>query len=230
VKSPPKAVTKSFKATLERGNSALKWVIVRIPFDVSKTWGARGQLRVRGDINGFAFRTSLFPTGSGGHLLLVNRRMQAAAKATVGMVANFRLEPDTKERVATVPLELESALAEDRALRRWFDRLNFSTRKDIGEWILEVKSAEARVRRAGQIAERMLATMDAERELPPILRVAFARDPLAQQGWKLMSPSRRRAHLFGIFYYRNPPAQARRVAKAVQDAHQLAQKKLDRLA
>jgi len=30
--------------------------------------------------------------------------------------------------------------------------------------------------------------------------------------------SRRRGHLFGIFYYRNPEARARRVAKAVEDA------------
>jgi uncharacterized protein YdeI (YjbR/CyaY-like superfamily) len=170
----------------------------------------------------------LFPTGNGRHTLLVNKRMQAAAKATVGMHANFRLEPDTEERIAVVPAELETALVEDRALRRWFDRLNFSTRRYIGDWILQVKSAEARVRRAAQIAERMLATMDAERELPPILRLAFARDPLAQQGWKLMSSSHRRAHLFAIFYYRTPPAQAHRIAKAVQDAHQLAQKKLGR--
>ena len=218
-------MAKSFQATLERSSSRLNWVIVRIPFDASKIWGTRGQLRVKGEINGFAFRTSLFPTGNGEHVLLVNKRMQAGAKASVGAAAQFRLEPDTEERNVTVPAELGKALAEDRALRRWFDRLNYSTRKYIVDWITEVKSTEARERRAGQIAERLLATMEAERELPPMLRTAFSRDPQAYEGWKRMSPSHRRRHLLGVFYYRDPGARARRVAKMVQEAYEFAERR-----
>ena len=67
----PKTPRKSFQAELERGYSRLNWVIVRIPFDVVRVWGARGLLKVRGEINGFEFRTSLFPTGQGRHVLLV---------------------------------------------------------------------------------------------------------------------------------------------------------------
>jgi uncharacterized protein YdeI (YjbR/CyaY-like superfamily) len=215
---------RSFHATLERGNSRLNWVIVRVPFDTAKIWGSRGQLRVEGNLNGFPFRTSLFPDGNGGHVLLVNNRMQKGARTTVGATALFCLEPDKAEREIVMPAELERALSEDRALHRWFDRLNFSTRNDITKWVSGVKSAEARIRRSMQIAERLLATMDAEKDLPPILRVAFARDPRALEGWKLMSPSRRRGHLLGIFYYRDPKAQARRAAKAVADAYALAEK------
>jgi len=39
-----------------------------------------------------------------------------------------------------------------------------------------------------------------------------------------MSVSRRRAHLFGIFYYRTPDAQARRIEKMLEDAAALAEK------
>lgn len=200
-------------------------MIIRIPFDVLKIWGTRGQLRVKGEINGFAFRTSLFPTGKGYHYLLVNKRMQAGAKAAPGNVAQFRLEPDTEERRATVPAELKRCLAEDRSLRRWFGQLNYSTRREIGDWIIQVKSAEARARRAAQIAERLLATMEAERELPPVLKAAFARDPRALAGWQRMSPSHRRGHLFGIFYYRSPEARDRRVAKTIEDAIAFAERK-----
>jgi hypothetical protein len=211
-------MVKSFQATLERGSSRLNWVIARIPFDVSKVWGTRGQLRVKGTINGFPFHTSLFPTGSGEHVLLVNKKMQAGAEAGVGAVARFRLEPDTEERSVTIPAELERALAEDRALRRWFDRLNHSTRKYLTDLITDVKSADARERRAGQIAERLLATMEAERELPPILRTAFARDPQAYAGWKAMSVLKRRGHLLGIFGYRDPRSRDRRIAKMLKEA------------
>ena len=53
------AVSKRFKGTLERMPGRLGWTIVRVPFDVAKLWGSRGALRVRGEINGFDFRTSL---------------------------------------------------------------------------------------------------------------------------------------------------------------------------
>ena len=219
-----KLVAKSFQARLERIDSPLKWVMIRIPFDVVKVWGTRGNLKVKGQINGFAFRTSLFPRKNGDHMLLVNKRMQHGAKAVPGTVAKFRLEPDTEKRIVGVPVELKRAVAEEPSLRRWFDHLNYSTRKYIADWISQPKSAEARSRRAEQIAERLLATMEAERELPPILQAAFAQNSRARDGWERMSVSRRRGHLLGIFYYRNPDARARRVEKMLEDAVEFAKK------
>lgn len=222
-----RAAAKSFEAVLERDDRRLGWTIARIPFDVCKAWGTKGMLKVKGEINGFGFRTSLFPSGDGRHMLLVNKRMQAGARAALGGVARFRLEPDTEERTVEIPRELTKELSGERALRRWYDALNYSTRKEITNWINGVKSAEARERRAGQAAERLLATMEAEQELPPFIRMAFARDGRAYEGWKLMSPSHRRQHLLGIFYYRNPAARDRRVARTVQNARAYAEKKIN---
>jgi uncharacterized protein YdeI (YjbR/CyaY-like superfamily) len=86
-------------------------------------------------------------------------------------------------------------------LLHWYGRLNCSTRKEIAAWITDVKSTEARARRADLIAERLLATMEGERELPPILQVAFAHNARAREGWERMSLSRRRGHWLGIFYF-----------------------------
>src|SRR5271157_3526873 len=173
-------VAKRFEATLVRMPSRLNWIVIHIPFDAAGVWGLRGQIKVKGNINGFAFRTSLFPTGRGGHILLVNKRMQKGARAVAGGVAHFQLELDNEERIVVVPDELEHILGGDRSLRRWYDKLNPSARNDIAKWITDVKSGDARVRRAEQIAERLLAVMDAERELPPVLQVAFARPPHAR--------------------------------------------------
>ncbi len=226
-KAKPAAV-KRFEARLERMPSRLNWVIIRVPFDAAKLWGLRGQIRgqikVKGEINGFAFRTSLFPTGAGGHILLVNKRMQKGARAAAGSIARFQIELDNEERIVTIPGELKQILDKDRSLRRWYDHLNHSTRNDIANWITEPKSSEARKRRTEQIAERLLNVMEAERELPPVLQVAFARHPRARDGWEAMSASRRRGHLFGIFYYRNPEAQAKRIEKMVHDAMAIAEK------
>jgi uncharacterized protein YdeI (YjbR/CyaY-like superfamily) len=222
--SAAKSAKKRFEAKLERMRSRLNWTIVHIPFDAAKVWGLRGQIRVKGEINGFPIRTTLFPTGQGGHILLVNKRMQKGSRTAEGSVARFELELDKEERVAEIPDELDRILRQDRSLRRWYDDLNQSSRNDIAKWITDVKSGEARARRAEQIGERLLSVMEAERELPPVLQVAFARNSRARDGWEAMSDSRRRGHLFGIFYYRNPEAQAKRIEKMVDDAMAIAEK------
>jgi uncharacterized protein YdeI (YjbR/CyaY-like superfamily) len=144
------------------------------------------------------------------------------------MAARFRLEPDSKARVVAIPAELTRALSEDRTLQRWFDNLSRSIRNEICRVISQVKSPEARLRRARQMAERLMAAMEAEQELPPVLQIAFAQNPLAYQGWQVMSPLHRRRHLLGIFYYQSPDARARRIAKVVDEAALLAQKRKKR--
>jgi hypothetical protein len=114
---------KRFEATLERMRSRLNWVIVRVRFDAAKAFGVGGQIKIKGAINGFAFRTSLFATRDGGHILLVNKRMQKGARATVGAVAQFEIELDTEKRVPEIPEPLQRILARDRALRRWAQQL-----------------------------------------------------------------------------------------------------------
>jgi uncharacterized protein YdeI (YjbR/CyaY-like superfamily) len=189
-------------------------------------------LRVRGEIQsvngkngGFAFRTSLFPDPRGkGHMLLVNKRMQAAAKAKIGSKVQIRLEPDMEERAALVPSELATALRGDRRLRKWFDGLSYSMRKAIGDWVNEAKSAESRRQRGEKMAERLLLTLESERELPPILHAAFLRQPLARTGWESMTPVQRRSHLLGIFYYQTAEARERRASKAVEEALRVARR------
>jgi uncharacterized protein YdeI (YjbR/CyaY-like superfamily) len=221
-----RSVSKSFRAVLEPLRSGLGWVIARVPFDVAKAWPVRRGLRVRGEIEGFAFRTSLFPfSDREGHFLLVNKKMQKAAGASVGSMVRIRLEPDLEEREAHVPPELARALKEDRRLRKYFDALNYSMRKAIGDWVAEPKGAAAREKRAGMMAERLLLTLEGEKELPPILHAAFQREPLARKGWNAMTPLQRRSQLMAIFYYQSVDARERRAEKAVEEALRVAREK-----
>jgi uncharacterized protein YdeI (YjbR/CyaY-like superfamily) len=221
---------KSFRATLERMPGNLGWVIVRVPFKVEKVWGARGMFRVKGEINDFPFCKSLFPTKRGEHFLLVNNAMQNGAGVHPGMPAEFRIEPDTEKHVVPVPPELKKYLAQDATLRHWFEKLNNSTRNWIGNLAAGPKGPASRQRRAEQIAEWLLATMDAERELPPALQRAFAMNPRALEGWQLMSPTQRRGNLLAIFYYRGPGARERRIEKVMADAAAIAERKAERRA
>jgi uncharacterized protein YdeI (YjbR/CyaY-like superfamily) len=136
-----------------------------------------------------------------------------------------RLEPDNEKRSVEVPAELKRLLAGEPGLLRWFDKLNYSIKKWLTDQVGDVKSVEARRRRANRVAEQLLSTMEAERELPPAVQQAFARNPRAREGWRQMSPGRRRGQLLAIFNYRTPESRARRLAKAIEEAEALAEKK-----
>ncbi len=215
----PESKPKTFRALLEPGGEGLNWVIARVPFDPATAWPVRNGRRVRGEVNGFSFRTSLFPSEGGKkHVLLVNKKMQAGAGAKAGDSARFRLEPDMEERQATISPELAGALKAEPGLKRYFDAINPSRRRDIGRWTSEPKSAESRKKRAEQIAERLYLAMEGEHEPPPILRAAFQRQPAARLGWEAMTTVRRRNHLFGIFYYQTADGRERRARAAIEDA------------
>ena len=217
------AKPKTFRATLEHLRGNLGWVIIRIPFDVKKTWG-NARIKVKGEVNRVTFRTSLFPQTSGEHFLLVNKKVQQAARIRAGSSAQFRLEPDTAPRVASIPPELEKIFRQSKKLKLWYSDLSYSYREYIGRWVSEPKSAASRSRRADQLAERMMETMEAEYELPPLIRAAFAQNAKARRGWESMTPKQRRGELFAIFYYRTPDSRARRLQKTIEAAQLVAER------
>jgi uncharacterized protein YdeI (YjbR/CyaY-like superfamily) len=218
-----KQTAKTFEAVLERTGDRLNWTVIRVPFDVSKLWGVRGQLRVKGEINGFPFRTSLFPTGNGTHMMMVNKKMQAGSKAAPGSNAHFRVEPDNEKRKVEQPPELTRVMRHSKPLLKYYESFSDSMRYEIAKWIAGAKHAETRQRRAENFAERLMLTMEAELELPPVLQLALRNNPLAQRGWELMPRGHKRHHLLAIFYYKTPEARARRIAKAIGEMLQYAQ-------
>ncbi|HEY6412735.1 MAG TPA: YdeI/OmpD-associated family protein [Edaphobacter sp.] len=209
---------KRFRAMLENLGGELGWTVARVPFDVKTAWKKMVRLRVKVEVAGEVFRTSLFVDSvHGGHVVLVNKKMQKAAGVGRGGMIDLAVEPDLEEREAWVPAELEKLLKEEKTLAKWYAKLSEPTRREIGKYIDGVKGAEARQRRSEQTAERLMLTMESEKELPPILEVAFRRAPAARKGWDAMTVTRRRGHLLGVFHYQSPGAREKRVGKLVED-------------
>ncbi len=215
-----KHTTQTFRAPLEKLADGLGWTIARVPFDPHVAWKQMLRLRVCGTINGYVFRTSLFPYASepGSFFLLVNRTMQQGAQAALGTTADFTLEPDLEDRPAELPDELAALLDEEDGLRAFYDSFTEYARREMGKWIAAVNSDEARMRRATQMAERLLATMEAEQELPPAIANALRGNAKAQAGWKRMTATQRRNGLFAVFSYASPEARTKRIAKLMDEA------------
>lgn len=132
-------------------------------------------------------------------------------------MVDLTIAPDLEERSPAMPPELAKLLKSEKTLAKWFAGLSESTRWEIAKWIEGVKSTEARQRRAEQMAERLMLTMESEKVLPPILEVAFHNAPAARKGWDAMTPTQRRGQLMAIFYYQSPEARQKRVNKVVED-------------
>ena len=198
-----------------------------MPFDVNKTWKKMIRLRVKVEIGGEVFRTSLFVFSDpkqGGHFVLVNKKMQKAAGVKVGGMIDLAVEPDLDERETEIPAELEKIFKKEKALKKWYGELSYSIRLYLARMIVDVKSAEARKRRAEQTAERMLMAMEGEKVLPPILEVAFRKHPRAKEGWEKMTDVQRRGHLLGVSYYKSPEAREKRAGKVVEECLKAAEK------
>ncbi len=198
-------------------------MVAWLPFDVEAAWKKMVRLRVKVEVGGQVFRTSLFPGAQrAGHFVLVNKKMQKAAGAKVGAMVDFTIEPDLEERTPEIPTQLAKILKKQKRLAKWYEGLSESTRWDIAKWIDSVKNEEARERRAEQMAERLMMTMEGERELPPVIDVAFRATPAARKGWEKMTAVQRRSNLLAVFYYQSPEAREKRVKKVVEDCLKVA--------
>lgn len=147
----------TFTTQLRASGESEARTLLEVPFDVAQVFGSKGRVAVKGTINGFAFRTSIFPQGDGTHCLLVNRAMQAGAKAQAGDIVEVVIEPDTAPRQVEVPSDLKRALANNPRAKAAFEKLPYSHRKEYVDWITEAKKPETRAARIDKTVKMCLA-------------------------------------------------------------------------
>lgn len=138
---------KEFKAKLQGMGPGGAWTCLKVPFSVEKVWGTRARLSVKGTLNGFGYRSSIFPMGDGTHMMMVNKAMQQGARARAGGTVKVTMEPDTTPRTVAVPSILKKALAKNKRAKTAFNKLSYSHKKEYVDSITEAKQAETRARR-----------------------------------------------------------------------------------
>jgi len=147
---------KEFKAKLERFEGVGTWTYFDIPFDATKAFGGRGQIKVRGTVNGVPVQSSLMPHGDGSHFLVVNKSVRDTGKAKVGGIVRVSLESDGAPRVAEAPPDLEKALSKNREAKAGWDAFSYSHKKAYLNWIVGARKEETRIKRVKK-AVAMLA-------------------------------------------------------------------------
>ena len=145
-----------FEATLERPDMRGAWTFVRMPFSAAEEFGVKGQVPVKGTINGVPYENFLLPQGEGVHILVIKKEIRDQAGVTAGDVAEVTLERDSAPRQVEVPEELTAALRASPGAQEVFDKMGYSHRKAYCDHIAEAKRAETRQRRAAKCVELLL--------------------------------------------------------------------------
>ena len=147
-----------FRATVVAIKGGGHYVVV--PDDVTDRAKLEYGARVRGTVEGVAYRSSLMKY-SGVYHMGVHKTTLAGAKAKAGDVVAVEIEVDEAPLPGdTVPTELERALAGDAALRAAWDKLAPSHRREHVKAIDEAKRPETRAARI----ERAVAMLKAPKK------------------------------------------------------------------
>lgn len=142
-----------FRSVIEsaRGPGA---TVAKIPPDVTAALGGLKQMRITGTLNGTPFRSSTMPY-RGAFYLGVHKATREAAGVDVGDEVELTVVRDDSPRVLELAPELEAAFAAEPELRRRFDALSFSRRRELAEPVSEAKKPETRAARVERALERL---------------------------------------------------------------------------
>jgi hypothetical protein len=133
-----------FTVKLEGRGTSVSWL--NPPFDVVEVFGTRARVPVRGTINGFPFRSSLMPMG-GCHGMPINQALRKGAGLEGGDTVSVVMERDEAERTVELPQVLKKELAKSKAAQATWEKLSFTSQKEIVLSINGAKQEETRVRR-----------------------------------------------------------------------------------
>jgi bacteriocin resistance YdeI/OmpD-like protein/uncharacterized protein DUF1905 len=155
--------------------------ILRLPEAASRKLPSRGQVAVRGTINGHAFRTVLEPDGRFGHWMRLDQAQQRAAGA--GDTAALEVQPLDEWPEPEVPPDLETALAAaPQKIRDMWQEITPMARWEWVRWVNATRNPDTRRRRV----EVSISKMESGKRRPCCFNLAACTDPDLSRSGKLI--------------------------------------------
>lgn len=159
--------------------------LVRLPAEASRRLPSRGQVAVRGLLDGHPFETVVEPDGRRGHWVRIDHRLRQATGIEPGDAADVTLTvaPDWPE--PEVPDDLATAVrAAPASIREVWDDITPMARWEWVRWIQATANPETRQRRV----EVSISKLDAGKRRPCCFDLSSCTDPALARGGKLREP------------------------------------------
>jgi hypothetical protein len=174
--SQQSATSIRFEATIDAS------IIVRLPVEASGDLPSRGQVAVRGSMNGHDFRTVVEPDGMKGHWIRVDQQLRRAAGVAAGDVVDVAIEPTRDWPEPDVPADFARALAAaPQRIRSIWDDITPMARWEWVRWINATANSATRQRRV----DTSLSKLDHGKRRPCCFDLSACTDPTVSRSGKL---------------------------------------------
>lgn len=163
-----------------------EWTILRLPEKASEKLPSRGQVAVRGTINGHEFQTVLEPDGDSGHWMMVDGKLRQIAGVSAGDTATLEIESTKDWPEPNLPQDLEAALAAapQKIQDVWKD-ITPMARWEWVRWVNATQNPNTRKRRV----EVSISKMNSGKRRPCCFNLAACTDPNLSKNGRLLEPA-----------------------------------------
>ncbi len=159
--------------------------VLRLPATASKDLPSRGQVAVRGTVNGAEFQTVLEPDGVSGHWMKVDDALQRAAGVSEGDTATVAIEVTKDWPEPAVPRDLATALAAaPQKIRSMWSDITPMARWEWVRWVNATKNPDTRSRRV----EVSISKMNSGKRRPCCFDLSSCTDPELSKNGRLLDP------------------------------------------
>ncbi len=176
-------VTIKFKTTLY---TLKDWVILPVPKDESVKLSSRGQISIKGLINGHEFKAVLEPDGRWSHWLRVADELQKSADVKSGDEVSVEMTTTKDWPEPTIPKDFADALkvAPEKVKEKWKD----ITPMARWEWIRWMNATLSQETRAVRI-EKTVSKLNGKHRRPCCFNLAACTEPYVAKSSQLMQAS-----------------------------------------
>lgn len=159
--------------------------IVKLPREASARLPSRGQVAVRGTINGQGFNTVVEPDGSSGHWIRVDGKLQKAAGASADHTATLEIQPVKDWPEPSLPKDFEAALAAaPKKIQDIWEDITPMARWEWVRWVNATNNPDTRKRRV----EVSISKMGHGKRRPCCFNLAGCTDPDLSHNGRLREP------------------------------------------
>lgn len=123
------------------------WKIVKLPDESSKKLPSRGQVYVKGSLNGSDFGAALEPDGIGGHWLHIDKKLQKIVGTGVGHTVELEIEVSKDWPEPEIPADVQKGIVRNPETIALWARVTPMSRWEWLRWIGSTANPETRAKR-----------------------------------------------------------------------------------
>jgi hypothetical protein len=163
-----------------------EWLILQLPENASQQLPSRGQVAVKGAMNGYAFEKVLEPDGRWGHWLKLDAVLQQAANVQAGDAVALEIAPTKVWPEPEIPADLVRALATaPSSVQDLWTKITSMARWEWVRWVNETRNPQTRQRRV----EVSISKMQSGKRRPCCFNLAACTDPELSKNGRLIEPA-----------------------------------------